>query len=217
MDTSERFRDEIELAGVSTNLCTGESMALPPQKLGKWKAGQNAPLDPVRTLARYRLGNGPEAAPFVATLVLAEADLGGLAGHVRDLHTVHEVGFLTDVVTGAASAALRDLTAGKAALGVGIGLAIGALLAVKLPVLFAVLAGLLVPVCLVLVLDRVFRRFGDEIFNDVPVMQAIGPRGGRFRGRPAGALTSGDLVQDFRGPGGNGLYKVTYDWAIEAA
>jgi hypothetical protein len=209
-DTSERFRDEIEIAGVSTDLCSGECTMLPPQKLGKWKKGQNQALNPVRTLARYRLGDGPEAAPFIATLVLAEADLGGLAGHVRDLHTVHEVGFLTDVVVGAVSMLLADVTPGDLAKA---GL-IGAGLAVVLPGLFMVLMGVLAGVCVVLLLDRVFRRLGDEIFNDVPVSQVVGARGARFPGRPAGALTSAEDFQEFRGPRGDGRYKLTYDWAI---
>jgi hypothetical protein len=106
------------------------------------------------------------------------------------------------------------MTLGDLAKGGTAALVIGAHLAVFLPILFNILVGVLIGVCVALLLDAIVNRFGDEIFNDVPVMQAIGPRGKRFANRPDGSPSAAELTVPFVRPQGNGLYHLTYDWAI---
>jgi hypothetical protein len=210
-DTRERFRDEIDLAGLRVDLCGGTSAVLPTRHLGKVRRGDVTAFSPALPLASFPLNAGAEPVPFAATLVAAEADWGGLEAHLADLHVVHDVGFLTDVVAGALTVAAReaDPTLVEA---VGISALVATLSPVLAPLtVAALLTGLALAV-------GEWRR--DDLFNEVPVFQAVGPQGNRFPGL-TGATTSAEHVADFRGPagpgGGGGRYRLTYDWAVVAA
>ncbi|WP_328496948.1 hypothetical protein OHS59_32705 [Streptomyces sp. NBC_00414] len=182
--TFEWGSDEIHLAGTGVDE-SGDCPQTGPFKVRRFEDGDVKEYDPPRRFHWFGLDEGagcPKS--YFVTLVLAEADGGGLAEYVDTL-----LELVRKKVTAHLAAAVGGGTGPSGGpAGILIGMAVGT----AVGRLFDELKGL----------------YGDEVFKPVTVCAVVPALTGRWAGRPVTA----PAVADFRGHGGH--YQLTYDWRM---
>ncbi|MFD0304786.1 hypothetical protein [Streptomyces sp. NPDC127119] len=183
-ETSAWGSDEIHLAGTGVD-GSGETRQIRPFKVRGFYDGDVRLYDPPRRFHRFDLdeGTGHPNSYFV-TLVLAEADGGGLAEYVDTLLELVRKKITAHLT--AATGSTRVPSGGP--VGILIGMAVGT------------------------AVDRLFDRladlYGDDVFKPVTVCAVVPALTGRWAGCPVTA----PAVTDVRGHGGH--YQLAYDWRM---
>ena len=210
--TREITRDDIYLAGIATDLCTGVSSLISPFKVGDFNARRRSTVtySPPRRFASFTLKPPPaDLQTYAVTLVLAEKDLGGLDKHLADLHTTMDRQLVEELVVGfivslLGTPGVLTIVASDIAKGVPV-------LKTAMRVLGVTLAfpAIVIGAVIYLLIDVLPKVVRDDIFPEVVVTQPFGPPGNRLPNR---ATSTESRLEPFEGFGG--LYQLRYDWAV---
>lgn len=182
----ELGKDEIDLGGTAVD-ANGGTDKIPSFRVRSFHAGGVQTYAPPRRLVRFSLTEGPVKFPksYFVTLVLAEADSGGLADFLDKL-----LEKVREKVTAALAAAIGGAIGSP---GGPVGIAIGIVVGWTVNEIF----------------NRLKSLWGDDIFTPLTVRTAISSPTGRWIG---GRSDSPERTLTYTGHGGK--YQLVYDWRM---
>ncbi|GAD85269.1 hypothetical protein FEK33_12530 [Nocardia asteroides NBRC 15531] len=190
---TEAGEDEIYLGGTSVD-GAGASLRIDPFKVGDFDDGDIKRYSPPRLFAAFPVIEGGFPKSFFATLVLSEADNGGLSKFIDDL---------LDKIRSKIATEIAKATGGA------IGGAVGGALGGAIGGIAGAIIGAAVGYALGKAVDALRDAWEDDFFAPVTVSVALNSHDDRW---PGGQTDSPQGRITWRGHGGK--YELVYDWRL---